>query len=106
MGLLYIIVGLLFCVSIIGIPFGYELIKIGFFTFHPFGRTPEFRVGQPDLLRLIFNIIWILFGWIELAILHVIIGGILCITIIGIPFGLQHFKIARLSLMPFGSSSR
>ena len=106
LGLCYIIMGLVFCVTIIGIPFGIQLMKIGVYTFFPFGREPKFKNGDIGCLNLGFNILWIVFGWIELAICHLIVGGILCITIIGIPFGLQHFKIAKFSMLPFGQRSR
>lgn len=104
MGILYILIGLIYCVTIIGIPFGYQLMKIGLFVFHPFGRNADFRVNQPDIIRIIFNIIWILFGGVQLAIMHCIFGLICFITIIGIPFGIQHFKIARMTILPFGTS--
>lgn len=102
LGLGYILIGLIFCLTIIGIPFGYQLIKIGIYAMLPFGKTIEFDKGEPGCISIVFNVIWILFGWIELAIAHLIIGIVLCITIVGIPFGLQHFKIARLAFMPFG----
>lgn len=105
LGMAYILVGLLYCITIIGIPFGSQLIKIGFYTFSPFGCHTDFRVGQPGCVNMVLNIIWILCGWVEIAIAHAIIGAILCITIIGIPFGIQHFKIAKLSLLPFGQST-
>ena len=104
-GLLYIIAGLLFCFTLIGIPFGYQLMKIGMYCFCPFGREICFRAGEPGCLNVLLNIIWILCGWIGLAIFHFVLGVALCITIIGIPFGLQHFKIAALSLFPFGQSA-
>jgi len=100
----YIFAGLIFCLTIIGIPFGYQLIKIGFYTFCPFGSDPEFGTSEPGCLSTIFNIIWIVLGWWEIAIAHLVVGLILCITIIGIPFGMQHFKIAKLSAFPFGQS--
>lgn len=105
MGLLYILLGLAYCITIVGIPFGYQLMKIGVFVFHPFGRTPEFRINQPNFLRIIFNIIWIVLGGIQLSILHCVLGILCCITIIGIPFGLQHFKLVRITFLPFGTSS-
>lgn len=106
LGLGYIVVGLLFCITIIGIPFGYQLMKIGMYCFCPFGHDTNFRQGGPGCLSLALNIIWIVCGWWELALFHLVIGGFLCITIIGIPFGLQHFKIARLSLLPFGQTKQ
>ncbi|MCF0194360.1 MAG: YccF domain-containing protein [Bacteroidaceae bacterium] len=102
----YILSGLLYCLTIIGIPFGWQLMKIGVYTYFPFGRKTDFRSGEPGCINLALNIIWILCGWIEIAIAHLIVGCLLCITIIGIPFGLQHFKIAKLSLFPFGQSKR
>ena len=104
LGMGYIIVGLLYCLTIIGIPFGWQLMKIGVYTFCPFGNKTDFRSGEPGCINLTLNIIWILCGWIEIAVAHLIVGLILCITVIGIPFGLQHFKIAKLSLFPFGQS--
>lgn len=103
---LYIVFGILFCVTIIGIPFGYQLIKIGIYAFWPFGRDMEFGKGEPGCLSAVGNIIWILMGWWQVAIIHLICGLIFCITIVGIPFGKQHFKIAKGSLFPFGQVIR
>ena len=90
----------LFCITIIGIPFGLQCFKIAGFVLWPFGRNQFRSFGAGGL---IFNIIWlIVFGW-EFAVGHLIIGLIFCITIIGIPFGLQHFKLAQLGLIPFGA---
>ncbi len=98
---LWAISGLILCITIIGIPFGLQCFKIAGFVLWPFGR--EIELGHFGAGGLIFNIIWlIVFGW-EFAITHVIIGLIFCITIIGIPFGLQHFKFAMLGLIPFGA---
>lgn len=102
LGMGYILVGFLFCITIIGIPFGYQLMKLGVLAMFPFGQTPEFDPMPMGCLSLVFNILWILIGGIELALAHVALGLIFCITIIGIPFGLQHFKLAKLALMPFG----
>ena len=104
LGMGYIVVGLLYCLTIIGIPFGWQLMKIGVYTFCPFGNKTDFRSGEPGCINLTFNIIWILCGWIEIAVAHLIVGLILCITVVGIPFGLRHFKIAKLSLFPLGQS--
>ena len=98
---LYIIAGILLCITIIGIPFGFQLMKFGMFALAPVGH--EVKVKEDfGCLALIFNIIWILLGWWEIAIIHVVCGLIFCITIIGIPLGVQHFKMAFYSLMPFG----
>jgi uncharacterized membrane protein YccF (DUF307 family) len=99
--ILWALAGLLLCVTIIGIPFGVQCFKIAGFVLWPFGK--EIDLGYSGAGGLIFNIIWlIVFGW-EFAIAHVVIGAIFCITIIGIPFGLQHFKLAMLGLIPFGA---
>lgn len=102
---LYIIFGLLFCITIIGIPFGWQLMKIGMYAFWPFGREMEFGVGEPGCLSMAGNIIWVLGGWWEIALIHVFCGLVFCITIVGIPFGMKHFSIAKASLFPFGQSN-
>ena len=98
----YAIVGLLFCLTIIGIPFGVQLFKMAGFAIWPFGREVTAGPNDTGCLSILMNIIWIICGGIEIAILHVWFGIIFCITIIGIPFGLQHFKMALLALAPFG----
>lgn len=98
---LWFLSGLILCATIIGIPFGAQCFKIAGFVLWPFGRQVE--LGNFGVGGLLFNIIWlIVFGW-EFAVGHVIIGALFCITVIGIPFGLQHFKFAMLGLMPFGA---
>lgn len=104
LGLAYIVFGLLYCLTIVGIPFGYQLMKIGLYAMHPFGKTPIFDPIPMGCLSLVLNIIWIVFGGIELAIAHLVVGVFFCITIIGIPFGLQHFKLAKLAILPFGQA--
>lgn len=105
-GLGYILAGLLVCLTVIGIPFGKQAIKLGIASMTPFGReivvTEEF--DRP--LNLLFNILWaILFGW-EIAVSHLIHGLILAITIVGLPFARQHFKLIPLALFPFGRALR
>ena len=98
----YALVGLLFCITIVGIPFGIQLLKIAGFALWPFGR--QIVAGETDggCLSLIMNGIWIILGGVEIALAHIGLGIGFCITIIGIPFGLQHFKMALLALTPFG----
>ena len=100
--LYYAVVGLLFCLTIIGIPFGVQLFKMAGFALWPFGREVVSGPNDAGCLSILMNIIWILCGGIEIALLHLWFGIVLCITIIGIPFGLQHFKMALLALVPFG----
>lgn len=100
--LLYWLLALLFCLTIVGIPFGLQLFKIGSFVFFPFGRDLVDGPAATGCLNTLFNVIWIVLGWWEIAFSHLVLGLILCCTIIGIPFGLQHFKIALKTLLPFG----
>lgn len=100
--LYYFIVGLLFCITIIGIPFGLQLIKLAGFALWPFGHDIQPDTNDGGCLAIIMNVIWILVGGIEIAMLHLTFGVFLCLTIIGIPFGVQHFKMALLALIPFG----
>lgn len=100
-GIMWVIAGILFCITIIGIPVGVQCFKFAGLAFCPFGKEVSYGGGG---FSLIVNIIWILVAGIEMAIGYVIWGCILCITIIGIPFGKQFFKLARLALMPFGAT--
>ena len=98
---LWFIAGLILCLTVIGIPFGIQCFKIAQFVLWPFGK--EIELGHFGAGGLLLNIIWLIFfGW-EFAIAHLIIGAIFCLTIIGIPFGVQHFKFAQLGLIPFGA---
>lgn len=100
--LYYWVVGLLTCLTIIGIPFGIQLIKIGTFALWPFGHEVQPGPNDSGCLAIVMNVIWILIGGIEITLLHLGFGVFCCLTIIGIPFGLQHFKMALLALVPFG----
>ena len=105
-GLGYIIGGLLLCLTIIGIPFGMQAIKIGFATLTPFGKQVVEGDNANSPLRIIFNVIWILlFGW-GIAVAHAVHALVLAVTIIGIPFAIQHVKLIPLALMPFGRDLR
>jgi uncharacterized membrane protein YccF (DUF307 family) len=100
--LYYAVIGLVFCITIIGIPFGVQLLKIAGFALCPFGRQIVPGENDGGCLSIVMNIIWIIFGGIEIALAHVVLGITFCITIIGIPFGIQNFKMALLALTPFG----
>lgn len=99
--MLWLLVGLLWSVTIIGIPIGVQCFKMANLQLAPFGRDVAF--DGMGLGSLVVNILWIMFGGIELAMVNVVIGVIFCMTIVGIPFGLQSFKLAKLSLLPFGA---
>ena len=98
----YAIVGLLFCCTIIGIPFGLQLLKMAGFAFWPFGREVTSGENDNGCLSIFMNVLWILLGGIEIALLHFGFGITCCLTIIGIPFGIQHFKMGILAIIPFG----
>ncbi|HXY36760.1 MAG TPA: YccF domain-containing protein [Planctomycetaceae bacterium] len=101
-GLGHIFGGIVLCLTIIGIPFGYQEIKIGIATFAPFGTELVEYENANSPLNLVLNVIWLLtFGWL-IALHHLIWAAILAITIIGIPFALQHLKLVPLALLPFG----
>lgn len=102
--LYYAIVAIIYCITIIGIPFGIQLFKMAGLALWPFGRNVGSGSNDGGCLSLLMNIIWIVCGGIEIAILHLIFGLICCITIVGIPFGLQHFKMSLLALVPFGKT--
>ena len=95
--------GCILCISIIGIPAGVQCFKIGCFVLCPFGKQIVAKEGGYDGCDCILNFFWIIFAGLWLAILEVFCGIFLCITICGIPFGIQHFKIAKIAFMPFGS---
>ncbi|MDJ1182762.1 YccF domain-containing protein [Roseofilum casamattae] len=101
-GIGYIVGGISLCLTIVGIPFGWQAIKLGLATFTPFGKQTRVEESASGVIPMVFNLIWVvLFGW-EIALSHLIHGLILFITIIGIPFAQQHFKLIPLALFPFG----
>ncbi len=100
--LYYALMGVFFCITIIGIPFGLQLMKMAGLSLRPFGHDVQSDTNDGGCLSILMNVIWIIFGGIEIALLHIGFGIICCITIIGIPFGIQHFKMAILAFVPFG----
>lgn len=97
----WMLTGLLWCITIVGIPFGVQCFKIAGLVFAPFGKRVEYGGGAVSML---VNVLWLIFGGLALAVSSALIGLVLCITIIGIPFGKQCFKLSKLTLMPFGAS--
>ncbi len=100
-GISWAISGILWCISIVGIPYGIQCFKFAKMSFCPFGKDVEYGGGVPSVIA---NTIWIIFFGIPMALENFLFGCIWCVTIVGIPFGLQFFKIAKLSLAPFGST--
>lgn len=99
-GLAWTLAGMLWSITIIGIPIGQQCFKFASLAFFPFGKEIEYGGST---LSLLANILWLILTGIPLAAAAVLNGLALCITIIGIPFGLQCFKIAKLALFPFGA---
>lgn len=92
--------GILWCITIVGIPVGLQCFKMSSLSLNPFGKEV---IDEGGAVSCLLNIIWFFVSGLELAIGNFIIGCILCVTIIGIPFGMQFFKIARLAPFPFGA---
>lgn len=101
--IIYCVFGILWCCTIIGIPFGVFCFKMAGLVLAPFGKE---MVYDGKVSSILLDIIWVLLtGW-ECCVLHLVLGVLLCITIIGIPFGLQHFKLAFMFLLPFGTHAK
>jgi uncharacterized membrane protein YccF (DUF307 family) len=98
----YFIGSLILMITIVGIPFGIQTLKMASLSIWPFGRDTVVHSRASGCLYIIMNIIWLISGGLWIAITHAIFGFLLCITIIGIPFGLQHFKLTAIALSPFG----
>jgi uncharacterized membrane protein YccF (DUF307 family) len=105
-GTLWLVAGFLLLVTVVGAPWAFAAFRIGRFSYAPFGRQAIPRM-RDDLgtgcLGLGLNVIWLVLGGWYLAIQHILIGAGLCLTVIGIPFGLQHLKLAIISLAPVGT---
>lgn len=102
----YVLGGVLLCVTIIGIPFGIQCIKLALLALLPFGRRVEDTRRASGFLAVVMNVLWILLGGIWIVATHVVFGVLCALTIIGIPFAKQHLKLASLALTPFGHRVR
>ncbi len=102
----YFVGGVMLCLTIIGIPFGLQLFKLGIYAIWPFGSEAVNAEQEAGCLSALMNVIWILIGGIWIALQHVVLGLLLTITIVGIPWGSKHFKMAALALLPFGKEIR
>lgn len=98
----YVLGGILLCLTIVGIPFGFQCFKIAGGVLAPFGREVR-PINQPDsTLSILLNILWVILPGLELAIMHLFLAAFFAITIIGIPIAAQHIKLIPLALIPFG----
>lgn len=105
-GMGYILGGLLLCLTIVGIPVGKQALKLGVATLAPFGKEIVATEKAANFGYILLNILWaVLFGW-EIAVSHFVHGLILGITIVGLPFARQHFKLIPIALAPFGREIR
>ena len=96
----WVLAGCLWCVTVIGIPIGMQCFKLASISMNPFGKEVRY---EGEAVSFLLNVVWFLVsGWL-LALGNFLLGLLLCITIIGIPFGKQFFKIAKLALRPFGA---
>ena len=96
----WIVAGIVLYITIIGIPLGRQAFKMAEISLAPFGREVYYGGGAPSLIA---NIIWVVLVGFWQAAAYAIVGALLCLTIVGIPFGLQFFKLAKLFLAPFGA---
>jgi uncharacterized membrane protein YccF (DUF307 family) len=102
----YLVAGLILCITIIGIPFGVQCIKLALLALLPFGKEVTQTKSGTGCLSILMNILWIVIGGIVIAVTHLVFGILCAITIVGIPFAKQHMKLAALSLTPFGHTFR
>lgn len=98
-GLAYVLLGALCFVSLVGIPLGIACFRLAKLAFFPFGK----RVEADYEAHPVGNVIWMALGGAQMAVLYAIIGALLCVTIIGIPFAKQYFKLMKLSALPYGA---
>jgi uncharacterized membrane protein YccF (DUF307 family) len=102
----YVLGGILLCLTIVGIPFGFMCFRLAGSVIAPFGR--EVRETDPPggALSLIMNVIWIILPGLELAIMHLILALFFALTIVGFPIAVQHMKLVPMALLPFGHVMR
>jgi uncharacterized membrane protein YccF (DUF307 family) len=98
----YLLGGIFLCITIIGIPWGLQCFKLAEFVLLPFGKQAISDGSNAGCLATLCNIVWLLFGGLYTALIHLVMGVLLSITIVGIPWGRQHFKLIEISLFPFG----
>lgn len=102
----YLIGGLVLCLTIVGIPFGVQLLKLSLLGIAPFGKDVDTRGSAATIPNILLNVLWWIFGGIEVALVHLVFALLCAITIIGLPFAKQHLKLLKLALVPFGAKIR
>lgn len=98
----YLVGGIALCLTIVGIPFGLQIFKLAEVTLWPFNKSYELTSGSPGCLSTVMNLIWLIVAGFWIVITHLVFGILLTLTIIGIPWGKQHFKLMSLAITPFG----
>jgi uncharacterized membrane protein YccF (DUF307 family) len=102
----YLVGGVLLCLTVIGIPFGLQCLKLATLALLPFGKEVVFTESAAGCLATVMNLLWLLVAGLWIALTHVLFALICAITIILLPFAVQHMKLASLALMPFGREVR
>jgi uncharacterized membrane protein YccF (DUF307 family) len=102
----YFFGGIMLCITVVGIPWGLQCFKLAGLVLWPFGKEVVSSSTGTGCLSTLFNIVWLLSGGLYTALVHICFGLLLTITIIGIPFARQHFKLIEISMMPFGKTIR
>jgi uncharacterized membrane protein YccF (DUF307 family) len=98
----YLLAGFSLCLTVVGIPFGVQLFKLGIMALLPFGQEAVPTEASEGAIPLIANVVWlVVWGWV-IALSHVVFAALFAVTVVGIPFALQHWKLAKLALWPFG----
>jgi uncharacterized membrane protein YccF (DUF307 family) len=105
-GLAYMLVGVVLCLTVVGLPFGVQAFKIGIATLAPFGKQVVELPQANSTLRIVFNVLWLVFAGWEIALGHLVWAGVLALTVVGVPFAIQHIKLIPLALFPFGRDLR
>jgi len=100
----YLIGGVVLCLTIVGIPFGVQLLKLSILGLSPFGKRVNTEGSARGFLQIIMNVLWWVFGGVEAALVHLAFALVLAITVVGLPFARQHLKLVKLALVPFGAT--
>ncbi len=102
----YLLAGVVLCLTVIGIPFGVQCIKLSMLALLPFGKEDYSRKRATGCLAMVMNVLWIIVGGIAITLTHLLFGILCAVTIIGLPFAKQHMKLAELAFTPFGRDFR